>query len=106
MKLYYTKNRYAVDNTLYIGTWCNDEGFFEPYGDVTVNLSAYGMMPKNDSHIFIPTYKMTSDYIEQVLNDIVEEVITEVPIGLGRGLYVRLKENWEEGVEMMKGEEA
>lgn len=104
MRLYYEKGEYTVDGTLAIKTWWNGNGYLEPYGDVTVNLSAYGMMP-DEGYIFMPTYKMTPDYREQVLGDIAEEVVREIPIGLGTGLYVKLKDDWEDGVEMMKGGE-
>lgn len=105
MELYYEKAEYVVDDTLAIRTWWIDEeyGFFEPYGDVTVNLSEYGMKPE-EGHIFIPTYKMTPDYYGQIVHDIIEEVIAPVQIGLGVGVYAKLKENWEDGVKMMKGE--
>ena len=105
MELYYEKAEYVVDGTLAIRTWSIDEeyGFFEPYGDVTVNLSGYGMKPE-EGHIFIPCYKMTSDYYGQIVHDIIEEVITPVQIGLGVGVYAKLRENWEDGVKMMKGE--
>lgn len=102
MKLMYEKNRYVADDTLAIRTWwIDEEGFLEPYGDVTVNLSAYGRKPEDDDHIYIPTYKMTSDYLGQLLDDIVDEVVGEVQIGRGRGLYAKLKPNWESNVTMM-----
>lgn len=105
MKLFYKKDEYVVDGTLAISTWFEDEefGYMAPYGDVTVNLSGYGMKPE-EGCIFMPTYKMTEEYALQVLNEIAEEVIGIVPIGYGSGLYVRLKENWESGVEMIGGE--
>ena len=102
MKLYYDVNRYAVDGTLAITTWIMNEYIgYEPYGDVTVNLSAYDMKPISDRYIFIPTYKMTPDYYAQILEDIVEEVVLEVPIGYGKGVYAKLKENWAQQVEMV-----
>ncbi len=101
MKLYYKKDEYVVDDTLYIGTWCNDCGYFEPYGDVTVNLSGYGMKPE-EGHIFIPTYKMTPEYFHQVCDDIVDEIIAPIQIGFGQGVYAKLKDNWEDRVEMLE----
>jgi hypothetical protein len=101
MKLYYEKSRYAVDGTLAIMTWTDEDGYFEPYGDVTVNLSGYGMFPQDDGYIFIPTYKMSTDYYKQVCDDIVDEVIQEIPIGYGTGVYARLKENWDNQVVLM-----
>lgn len=106
MRLYYEKAKYAVDDTLAIQTWCNDEGYFEPYGRVTVNLSEYGMKPE-EGYIFIPTYNMTYDFYRQVYEDIIEEVIAPVRIGFGEGVYAKLKENWEDNVTMLdevKGE--
>ena len=102
MKLYYEKARYAVDDTLAIRTWWVGEYGYEPYGDVTVNLSGYGMKPE-EGHIFIPVYKMTPTYYEQILADIVEDVVAPVQIGYGMGVYAKLKEHWEDNVEMMKG---
>ena len=104
MKLYYEKSEYAVDGTLAIRTWWDAGGFMEPYGDVTVNLSGYGMMPE-EGHIFIPTYKMMDDYYKRIVNDIVDEVVCPVQIGLGVGVYAKLKEDWESRVEMVKGEQ-
>lgn len=103
MKLYYEKSEYSIDGTPAIMTWWNGNGYMEPYGNVTVNLSGYGMMPE-EGHIFIPTYKMTDDYYKQIVNDIVEEVICPVQIGYGTGVYAKLKEDWESKVEMVKGE--
>ena len=107
MRLYYEKNRYVVDNTLAIQTWWDGDGYLEPYGNVTVNLSAYGMYPQDDGYIFIPTYKMTPNFYEQVCKDIVEEVVSPVQIGYGTGVYAKLKEDWENNVTMLsdvKGE--
>ena len=84
-------------------TWWKGNGYWEPYGKATVNLSAYGMMPE-EGHIFIPTYKMSDEFYEQIVNDIVEEVVCPVQIGLGVGVYAKLKKDWESNVEMMKGE--
>ena len=44
---------------------------------------------------------MPDDFYEQVISDIVEEVLGPVRIGFGMGEIVRLKENWEEMVEMI-----
>ena len=105
MKLYYKKDEYVVDGTLAISTWFEDEefGYLAPYGDVTVNLSGYGMKPE-DGHIFIPTYKMTPDYLSQVIDDIVDKILYRVPIGFAEGIYVRLKDDWESGGEMVGGD--
>lgn len=104
MKLFYKKDEYAVDGTLAIRTYYRDEeyGYMAPYGDVTVNLSGYGMIPE-EGCIFMPTYKMTDEYLVQVMDEIVDDVISMIPIGYTSGLYVRLKENWEDGVEMIGG---
>lgn len=103
MKLYYEKARYAVDDTLAIRTWWVGEYGYEPYGDVTVNLSGYGMTP-DEGYIFIPKYKMTEEYYEQIVKDIIEEVVFPVRIGYGTGVFAKLKDHWEDNVEMMKGE--
>ena len=101
MKLYYSKDKYVADDSVAIRSWIKDEefGYFAPYGDVTVCLKGYGVTPE-EGFIFIPTYKMTDEYFNQVCEDIVDEVITTVQIGYGRGVYAKLKDNWEEGVEM------
>ena len=44
---------------------------------------------------------MTPDYANQIIDDIVEEIVGEVPIGYGTGLYVKLKEDWEKKVSMI-----
>ena len=102
MKLYYKKGKYVADGSLAIQTYEKDEvwGCYAPYGTATVCLKDYGMTPKEGT-IFMPIYKMTKEFVEQVFNDIVEYVISEVPIGLGTGLYVRLKPNWEGLVDMI-----
>ena len=101
MELYYSKDEYVADNSLAIQTYAVDEdfGFLAPYGMATVCLVEYGLKPE-DGTIFMPTYKMTPDFIETVLNDIVDEVIGEVQIGYGKGLHVRLKPDWEQHVKM------
>lgn len=103
MKLFYKKGEYVVDGTLAISTWFEDEeyGYLAPYGDVTVNLSGYGMRPE-DGYIFIPTYKMTPEYFNQVCDDIVEEVVAPIRIGLGQGVYAKLRDDWESEVEMLE----
>ena len=106
MRLYYEKGIYAVDKTLAISTWYEDEeiGFLAPYGNVTVNLSGYGMAPE-EGCIFMPTYKMSPDYLSQVIEDIVDEIIGIVPIGLGEGIYARLRDDWEDRVQMVEEKE-
>ena len=101
MKLYYEKVEYLMDGTLAIRTWHDKDGHKVLYDDVSVNLTCYGMMPE-EGHIFMPTYKMSPEYYQQIVDDIVEEVIEPVQIGLGTGVYVKLKDNWEEGVEMIE----
>ena len=102
MKLYYAKNRYAADNSLAIRAYAIDEefGFLEPYGNVTVCLVDYGRTP-DEGHIYMPTYKMTPEFRAQVLRDIAQEVVEVVPIGYGEGLYVWLKPDWEQNVDMV-----
>lgn len=102
MEFYYSKSKYVADDSLAIQTYVKDEeyGYLEPYGTVTVCLVDYGMTPE-DGTIFIPAYKMTDDFFEQVLDDIVEEIITGIKIGYGKGYHVRLKPNWEELVNMV-----
>lgn len=101
MQLIYEKTEYWVDGSLAIRTWADVGEGFEPYGDVTVNLSGYGMFPEK-GHIFIPRYKMSDSYYEQVCRDIVEEVICPVQIGYGIGVYAKLKPDWEKNVELIK----
>lgn len=100
MELYYAKGRYVADDSLAIRTYAMVDGWMEPYGDVTVCLAGYGMTPDKD-HIYMPTYKMTPEYRARVLKDIAREVVGEVQIGYGTGLYVWLKEDWESGVNMV-----
>lgn len=101
MKLVYQKSRYVADNTLAISTWADCGDGLEPYGDVTVNLSGYGKFPE-EGYIFIPIYKMTNEYYEQVKKDIIDDVICPVQIGYGVGVYARLKDNWEDLVELIE----
>ena len=99
--LYYYKGEYG-DGTLAITTWTDEDGYLEEYGDVSVNLGAYGMYPEEGT-IFIPTYKVCGKYLDTIMNDIVDEVIREIPIGYGKGIQVRLKPDWEQNVHMVEG---
>lgn len=101
MKLFYEKTKYVVDNTLAIKTWADLGEGIEPYGDVTVNLSGYGIIPE-EGHIFLPKYKMSDEYFENVCSDIVDEVLCPVQIGYGIGFYAKLKPDWEQKVELLK----
>lgn len=103
LELYYQKNEYVADGSLAIQTYAMDDdiGFIVPYGMVTVCLVDYGMTPEAGT-VYMPTYKMTPDFIGTVLVDIVDEIISEVQIGYGRGLHVRLRPDWESRVKMME----
>ena len=61
-------------------------------------------MTPDEGYIFIPKYKMTEEYYEQIVKDIIEEVVFPVQIGYGTGVFAKLKDHWEDNVEMMKGE--
>ena len=100
MKLIYAKDRYVADGTVAIRTFTDEEGYIEPYGDVTVCLVDYGLKPQ-EGYIYMPTYKMPDKYLAQVIEDIVDEVVGNVRIGYGEGIYAKLKPNWENGVRMM-----
>ena len=100
MKLIYAKSLYIADESLAIASYVEDEGYLEPYGDVSVCLVDYGMEPE-PGHIFMPTYKMPKEFVDTVIRDIVDTVVREVQIGYGKGLYVKLKDNWEKSVTMM-----
>lgn len=99
MKLIYAKSEYVADNSLAIMSYTDEDGWLEPYGHVTVCLADYGLKPA-EGCVYLPTYKMTPDFLNQVLDDIVKRIICEVRIGYGTGLYVELKEDWENNVEM------
>ncbi len=99
MKLIYAKDRYVADGSLAIQSYVNEDGWFEPYGPVTVCLAGYGLKPA-EGCVYMPTYKMMPDFVNQVIDDIVYEVLGVVQIGYGEGLYVKLKEGWENNVEM------
>ena len=103
MKLYYATDRYVADNSLAIRTYAMDEefGFLEPYGDVTVCLIDYDLTPEEGT-IFMPTYKMFGEFLETVMDDIVDEVLGTIQIGFGQGFHVRLKEDWQSQVEMVE----
>ena len=97
MKLIYEKTEYMIDGTTAIKTWVETEEGLEPYGDVTVNLAGYGVKPE-EGHIFMPRYKMSDGFYEQVCKDIIEEIICPVQIGYGIGVYAKLKPEWERSV--------
>lgn len=89
MKLQYITDRYVADDSIAICAY--EDG--EPYGYVTVCLAGYGMTPP-EGHIFIPVYKMTEEFLKQVMEDVVDEIVDIVPIGFGYGYLARLKEGW------------
>lgn len=99
MKLIYAKDRYVADDSLAIQSYVNENGWIEPYGPVTVCLADYGLKPAKGC-VYLPTYKMMPDFANQVIDDIVYEILGVVQIGYGTGLYVKLKEDWENNVEM------
>ena len=33
------EDAYANNGRVYLGLWCNEDGYFEPWADITVNLS-------------------------------------------------------------------
>lgn len=96
MKYNYTRAKYADGGAaikMYTDIW-------EPYADVSVNLSAYGLTPRDENHIFIPKYRFDMDTADIIADDIVEELVEELDIGdFDRPCivwHVRLKENWRE----------
>lgn len=94
----YLTNRYCFDNTLAIRAYDD----WEPYCDVTVNLSDYGRTPESDDYIFIPAYKLDDDDIAMIINDLVDEVVETFCIGYNNSckiLYVKLKDNWKDLVD-------
>ena len=102
MKLYYEAGEYVADGSTAIMTYSVTEYGLEPYGHVTVCLVEYGITPMN-GYVVMPTYKMSDDFVKQIMNDIVEEPVAEIPIGYGSGLLVRLKKNWFDQVDMVEG---
>ena len=77
MKYNYTRGVYGDGTTavrMYTDIW-------EPYADVSVNLSAYGLTPKDEDHIFMPVYRFGLDMANSIADDIAEEVIEYLDIG-------------------------
>lgn len=106
MDLIYQKARYSVDDTLAILTYTEDpETGLEPWGYATVNVSAYYHFPLTDDLVILPKYKMTKEFYETVVNDIVEKELSEVQVGYGVAQMVRLKPDWEQHVRMLPEEE-
>lgn len=103
MELYYKKDTYVADGSIAIQTYAMDEefGMLEPYGMATVCLAGYNVK-LNEGEIAIPAYKMTPEFFDTILGDIVEEVVTGIRIGYGKGYIAKLKPNWESGVKMIE----
>lgn len=101
MKLIYQKSRYTHDNTLAIVTYTKDEGYLEPYGTVTLNVSDYYNLPLTDELIILPKYKMSEEFYNTVIKDIVEKELGELKVGYGIAQMVKLKPNWEDLVETL-----
>lgn len=77
MKYNYTRGVYGDGTTavrMYTDIW-------EPYADVSVNLSAYGLTPKDKDHIFMPVYRLGFDWANSIADDIAEEIIGYLDIG-------------------------
>ena len=98
MKFIYKRSEYVADGSTAIMAY-DEDGF--PYGDVTVCLVEYGMVPPNENYIFVPKYKITNEFYKVLSRDLFKEVISEIPIGFGKGELVKLKDNWKELCEVM-----
>lgn len=92
-KLQYFKGKYQ-NGTTAIQAVVAETG--EPYATVSVNLEGYGMQPKDENHIFVPTYNFSKEFIGTLMEDLFKNVVRVVPIGFGQGLEVELKDNWKE----------
>ena len=102
MKLYYRKEIYSADDSVAIQTYIKDEenGYLEPYGMATLCLAGYNVKLADDE-ICLPAYKMSPEFIDTVIEDIVDEIVTGIRIGFGKGFIAKLKPNWEDNVEMV-----
>ena len=92
-KLVYYKGQYQNGTTAIEAV---EAATGEPYATVSVNLEGYGMLPKDENHIFVPTYNFSKEFLETLMEDLIKKVVREVPIGYGSGLEVELKDNWKE----------
>lgn len=102
MDLIYQKARYSVDDTLAIITYTEDaEVGLEVYGYATVNVSAYYHFPLSDDLVILPKYKMSPEFYDTIVRDIVEKELSEVQVGYGMAQMVRLKPDWEKHVKML-----
>lgn len=102
MKLIYQKSRYIVDDTLAIMTYTEDPEYgLEPYGAATVNISQYYHFPLSDDLVILPKYKMSKEFYDTVVRDIVEKELSEIKVGYGVAQMVRLKPDWEAHVRML-----
>lgn len=92
-KLVFCKGKYA-DGTTAIQA-VTEEG--EVWATMSVNLGGYGMSPRDENHIFVPTYKLDPDTFEVFKKTLVAEVVNPVvPIGFATGFEVRLVDNWKD----------
>lgn len=93
-KFLYYKDKYAEGGTTAIVAVEKSTG--EDYADVSVNLIGYGMKPRNENHIFVPSYNFTKETLETFISDLGKKVVREIPIGYGQGIELELKDNWKE----------
>lgn len=97
----YKKEKYLLDDTLAILAFTEKDGQLEQTGEVTVNLTAYGLMPVSGA-IFMPTYKMTNEYFDEVCKDLVKEIIGTVEVPCGICTIAKLKPDWENYIKASK----
>ena len=96
----YEASYYENDCTTAIKAY-SDQG--EPWCTVTVNLSAYGIKPEDNNHVYIPAYKLDESTLNTILSDLVDKVERNIFLGFIQGrtdeckcLYVKLKDGWRE----------
>lgn len=89
----YKCSTYCADGSTYIRM---ETANGEPWCDVSICLKSYDLVPEDENHIFIPTYKMDSDTLDYIKSTLVKQELCPVTIGYGTGIYVRLVDNWKE----------
>ncbi len=98
VKLTYHEYKYVSNHTLAIEAHC-DEG---PYGVCTVNLEDYDIKPKA-GHIFVPAYKMSDEFLNQIIEDLGDRNSSPLPFCIGpfeATVYLmKLRPDWKMVVE-------
>lgn len=97
--LIYAYSYYMKDGGIYIMAIVDDE----PYADITINLSSYGLHIA-DNQVVVPTYKLDEDIFFSFVDDLAERIVTRIGYGPfdAYGDVVELKKDWKDKAVLLE----